>query len=442
MGLPSKLFNVGSQRRKAMCDERQKADFFDTANADATRQREVLASAVLEELLDWIAEGGKVAVFDATNTTEARRSLVLSTCRTRFPELNVIFVESICTDAAVLHSNMMQKIAHSPDYRGMPQAEALADLQARIANYERVYQPIPFDAPYSHVVIMNMQSKIICNDVHGTLGHAFVSLVMSLHILPRPIYLVRSGDTEAGAATTPGPHARTHAASAAAEDWLLELPSRMDHSSHELTDDARAFQLRLGAFLAARLSHVCPGSALAVHASTNTRALRTIDGLDAFLPATFRTWSTLGPMDTGLLRSLSADQVAAAMPAEYDAWCADPFANRAPGGESGMDVARRLAPFVVEIERQRRPVLVVSHATTLHVIHAYFEPTKQGRPLPDDWARHTVLELRPTNYGWCANTFDLSNAACDPVALAAERTALVTECKYHDEGAGAATPQS
>jgi broad specificity phosphatase PhoE len=49
------------------------------------------------------------------------------------------------------------------------------------------------------------------------------------------------------------------------------------------------------------------------------------------------------------------------------------------GGESIVDVVMRLQPFVIELERQRRPVLVVSHLSTLQVLLAYFK----GVPLAE-----------------------------------------------------------
>ena len=74
-------------------------------------------------------------------------------------ELNVIFVESICTDPEVIRKNMMQKASGSPDYKTMPIEDAMADLQVRISNYEKVYETIEDDA-MSHIKLVNLQSKV------------------------------------------------------------------------------------------------------------------------------------------------------------------------------------------------------------------------------------------------------------------------------------------
>lgn len=56
-------------------------------------------------MLDWLGNGGDVSIFDATNTTSARRRAVLARCEARSPDLRVIFLESICDDERVLELN-------------------------------------------------------------------------------------------------------------------------------------------------------------------------------------------------------------------------------------------------------------------------------------------------------------------------------------------------
>lgn len=136
---------------------------------------------MLDHLLDWLENGGDVAVFDATNTTRKRRSAVIARCSERSHALTVTFCESICDDKTVLDGNLRCKAANSPDYRHMPIEEALADLRQRIAEYEKVYEPIADDEA-SYIKLINLQSKVICNRVHGRLGLLIAGYLMSIHI--------------------------------------------------------------------------------------------------------------------------------------------------------------------------------------------------------------------------------------------------------------------
>lgn len=88
-----------------------------------------------------------------------------------------------------------------------------------------MYEPIADDEA-SYIKLINLQSKVICNRVHGRLGLLIAGYLMSIHIAPRPIYLVRAGHCEGA------PHD---------VDFLYdnEVPSPLplssqgsDHSSH------------------------------------------------------------------------------------------------------------------------------------------------------------------------------------------------------------------
>jgi len=49
-------------------------------------------------LLDYLLEGdGSVAIFDATNSTRARRKMLVDKIQSRNDQLNILFLESICT---------------------------------------------------------------------------------------------------------------------------------------------------------------------------------------------------------------------------------------------------------------------------------------------------------------------------------------------------------
>lgn len=116
------------------------ASFFDFENTQAKSVREHLALDTLDEIITWLRVGGKVAVHDATNTTVARRRALLDRI-SKEEGIEAFFIESICPDPKVLAINVQMKLS-GPDYQHMHPAEALADFEARISNYEKVYQTI------------------------------------------------------------------------------------------------------------------------------------------------------------------------------------------------------------------------------------------------------------------------------------------------------------
>lgn len=100
-GVSAEIFNVGKFRREISV-QNQTHSFFDVNNEDAKSQRENVAEAVLRSALEWLdQQNGKVAFFDATNTTNERRLKVLTICQKHPVNVNVIFIESICDDPTV-----------------------------------------------------------------------------------------------------------------------------------------------------------------------------------------------------------------------------------------------------------------------------------------------------------------------------------------------------
>lgn len=139
-GVEADVFNVGSYRRKmglASAD----ANFFSPTNAEAKLLREELAMAVQDCMYEWLREDesskGRVAIFDATNTTKARRQALAN--RAKKENVFLLFVESICDDKDVLKRNYELKLDND-DYQGVDKKIALKDFESRVAAYEKVYE--------------------------------------------------------------------------------------------------------------------------------------------------------------------------------------------------------------------------------------------------------------------------------------------------------------
>ncbi len=60
---------------------------------------------------------------------------------------------------------------------------------------------------------------------------------------------------------------------------------------------------------------------------------------------------------------------------------------------------QRLDPVLLELERQRRPVLVVAHNAVIRGLYAYFADEPAERVPHLDVPLHTLIELTPRAYG-------------------------------------------
>jgi len=242
-GNECEVFNVGKYRRQVQADhvartEAQKkekpdirstlrqsvgacdANFFDSKNPKAAELRQEAASAAMVEMLKWLdveksvedhsydhiwasatkasIQRSRIAIFDATNSTAVRRQWVLEECTS--PEkrngklTGCMFVESVCDDQELLEENFRFKVQNSPDFKGMTEDEAIADLRHRVQKYEEQYETIDDDSQ-SYIKIFNLSSKLLVNHIYGRMAKVIVPSLMSWNIGSRAIYLCRSGHT-------------------------------------------------------------------------------------------------------------------------------------------------------------------------------------------------------------------------------------------------------
>uniref|UniRef100_UPI00358F082A 6-phosphofructo-2-kinase/fructose-2, 6-bisphosphatase 4-like n=1 Tax=Myxine glutinosa TaxID=7769 RepID=UPI00358F082A len=77
LGFPTRIFNAGEYRREAVKSYKSH-ELFAPTNEEGVNIRRHCARAALYDAQWYLSEaGGKVAIFDATNTTRERRAMIL-----------------------------------------------------------------------------------------------------------------------------------------------------------------------------------------------------------------------------------------------------------------------------------------------------------------------------------------------------------------------------
>ncbi|KAJ2907717.1 6-phosphofructo-2-kinase, partial [Coemansia aciculifera] len=183
------------------CATRHSSSFFDPDNAKAKQIREQVALDVFEDLLRWLQAGGQIAIHDATNSTIERRSALISRLKSE-TDVNLLFVESICTDKDIINRNIKLK-TQSPDYVGIDPEVAESDFRARLRNYERAYRTIGAAEEKLNVQyckIIDVGKKVIAYNIQGFLESQVVFYLMNMNLESRVIYVTRHGESEDNAA--------------------------------------------------------------------------------------------------------------------------------------------------------------------------------------------------------------------------------------------------
>lgn len=103
----------------------------------------------------------------------------------------VIFLESLCNDPAIIAANVALKIGSGdPDYKDTSRDEAKFDFLRRIAEYEKVYETIT-EPNLSYLRITNVGSEVTVSRINGYLSSRIAFYLMNLHLRPRSIFMSR-----------------------------------------------------------------------------------------------------------------------------------------------------------------------------------------------------------------------------------------------------------
>ncbi|KAH9813861.1 6-phosphofructo-2-kinase-domain-containing protein [Melampsora americana] len=384
-----KVFNVGQYRREKYKElalklgqkEDQSANFFDPSNQNASQVREQMASDCLESLITWLKDGGNVGIHDATNSTKSRRDKIVSRLK-RERNISLIFLESICTDPAVIAANIAVKVASGdPDYDGMPKEKAEEDFIKRIKHYEDNYEPIDpiSEGHLSFCKVVNVGYEVTVNKIDGYLASRVAFYLMNLHVTPRSIFFTRHGESQYNVEGKIG-----------GDSYLSERGAQYSEALPNL------------------IAKSIGDTPLTVWTSTLKRTIQTAK----HLPYPKLTWKSLDELDAGVCDGMTYEEIEEHYPEDYAERDDDKFNYRYRGGESYRDVVVRLEPVIMELERQEN-ILIVCHQAVLRCLYAYFHNLNQEELPYIKIPLHTVIKLTPKAYGCDEERYSVPIEAVD-----------------------------
>ncbi|KAH0544645.1 hypothetical protein GP486_008502 [Trichoglossum hirsutum] len=362
LSIEAKIFNVGSYRRANT--PKPTADFFDTTNPEGERLRRAAAEAAVDDMIKWFAaDGGVIAILDATNSTKARRRWIRDRCSAE--GIETLFVESKCDDQKLIKSNITEVKTTSPDYVGQDPEVAVQDFLNRIRNYEKVYQTIDSDEEgYTYIQLIDVGKHCIINQIRDYLESRVVYYLMNLHIKPRSIWLSRHGESEYNLVGKIGGDSNI---SPRGEAYARALPGLVKKSAGDRK--------------------------LTLWTSTYRRTSQTAHYLDYEK----LEWKALDEIDSGICDGLTYQEIEEQFPEDFKARDEDKYNYRYRGGESYRDVVIRLEPIIMEIERSEN-IMIIAHQAVVRCIYAYFMNVPQDQSPWMEVPLHTLIKLTPKAY--------------------------------------------
>ncbi|KAF2180189.1 bifunctional 6-phosphofructo-2-kinase/fructose-2,6-bisphosphate 2-phosphatase [Zopfia rhizophila CBS 207.26] len=387
----------------------QSASFFDPSNKKAAQLREQCAMETLDDLLDYILVGnGSVGIFDATNSTLPRRKQIMDRIRQRAgPELNVLFVESVCKDQTLLESNMRLKLS-GPDYDGKDPTAALEDFRKRVAMYEKNYIPLgdyEEDNNMPYVKMIDVGRKMVSHQVRGFLAGQAVYYLLNFNLAPRTIWITRHGESEDNVAGKIG-----------GDSNLTENGRKYSRAMTRFIDQQRkqwdihqADKIANTHFPPIPGDHTPPNPHYGVEGEMKNFCVwtsmlkRSIQTAEYFCEENYdiKQMRMLDELNAGIMEGLTYDEIRTRHTEEYERRRRNKLAYRypGPGGEGYLDIINRIRPVIVELERMTDHCLLVTHRSIARVLLAYFQGLKQEDIADLDCPLGILYQMEPKPYG-------------------------------------------
>ncbi|CAO3668877.1 unnamed protein product [Umbelopsis vinacea] len=422
----TKIFNVGNRRRiSAERSEKssgkaqdQSASFFDPNNIGGKALRDELALETLEELIDWLKKGGRVAIHDATNSTRDRRAKIIDRLQ-REPAIKVLLLESVCTDKLVLERNMRLKLS-GPDYKDKDPVLALQDFKTRVENYETAYEPVgdwEEERDVQYCKLINVGKKVIAYNISGYLSGQAVFYLMNFNLAERQIFLTRHGESTDNIDERIGGDAELSERGKKFGRALSRFIKRQRVAFAEAQDIRHKEEIRLleqfdiadqnegGVPLSKSLS-ACSEKTEQSHGNFviwTSMLQRAVQTVETFNPAEYdiKHIRFLNEIYSGLREGMSYAEIQRLYPEEFAARQANKLYYRYPGmgGESYTDVIHRLQSMIIELERMTQSCLIVTHRVVMRILLGYLLDWTHDEMPHMDVPIHSVYELRPKPYG-------------------------------------------
>lgn len=410
------------------------SSFFDPRNEKASKIREQVARETLDELLEYIMNGGgSVGILDATNSTLSRRKMIMDHIREQAgPQLNVMFLESSCVDQDLLESNMRLKL-QGPDYREMDPTVALEDFKKRVKEYEKAYVPLgdyeeKQNMPF--IQMIDVGRKVISHQIKGFLMAQANYYLLNFNLAPRQIWITRHGLSQdnvsgkIGGDSDLAPEGVKYAKSLTKfmeqkrREWDIKQiesmrkthfppqpgdvtpPNPYWHPQSPGTEEPTSEDDETASILTEGSALGYEPKAFCVWTSMLKRSIQTAQFFND------EDWDTkqmrmLDELNAGVMEGLTYNCISSQYPEEYRSRRADKLHYRypGPGGEGYLDIINRLRPVIVELERMTDHVLLVGHRSVARVLLAYFRGLKREEVADLDVPLGMLYCLEPKPYG-------------------------------------------
>ncbi|KAF9892184.1 hypothetical protein FE257_002590 [Aspergillus nanangensis] len=384
LGVKTRIFHLGDYRRATIpFGEDIPDDYFfvnGSASASSVLLRQKIVKRCREDIYQFLNdENGQIAIYDAVNPlASGRRSLANEFAK---HDIETLFIESWCDDERIIEENVRRVKISSPDYVGWSSEDAVKHYLARITSRIPQFQTME-EKDLNYIKMMNAGERLIVNNrSFGYLSHRIVFYLLNLHIKDRHTYFVRAGVSL---------EADSYKADASLSDKGESYAQKMTECLVKHRESEKQAMIDRG-------ETDYELKPLTVWTSTRRRTIETAKYLHE-TGYKVRQRSQLSQLNPGVCEKMSEKRIRQEYPDEVSKHELDPYHHRYPRAESYHDLAVRLEPIILELEREQNDLLIIAHESVLRVLYGYLMACNAADIPFLEFPRDEIIEIIPESY--------------------------------------------
>ncbi|KAH3679858.1 hypothetical protein WICMUC_000601 [Wickerhamomyces mucosus] len=428
LGVKTQSFHVSDYRRKAYSnfEDDIPQDYFSASpkTEEGIKIREQIINGCLSDIMSFFErERGQVAIYDALNALKIHRLEV----EELFSKMNikVLFIESIVDDAKLLKRNV-NNAAASPDYEGWDPKLAKSDYLKRIQANAPIYEQIDFDKTETHlnyIKFINFGERLVThNSQHGYLINRIVFFLMNSRIKAGRVYFARCGKSNLDKyiddelLNSEG----LEYSEILCKTLLARLKEKRKQELREMINESPIYSTPISSVNSqSSSSNVSTENIPSLTRKHLSRQPSTADGssVNSFVVWTAtrkRTSETANPfrrkgitvreryqlnqLNTGAVADMPEEEIIKIFENEYLQDLKDPYHHRYPRAESYHDLAVRMEPLLLEMERMDGDILIIAHESVLRVLYGYLMACSCYSIPALEFPRDELIEISYTPY--------------------------------------------
>ncbi|PWY83048.1 6PF2K-domain-containing protein [Aspergillus heteromorphus CBS 117.55] len=382
LGVKTRIFHLGDYRRATIPYGQDIPDdyFFVNASASSVLLRQKIVKRCREDIYQFLNhENGQIAIYDAVNPiASGRRSLAKEFAK---HDIETLFIESWCDDERIIEENVRRVKISSPDYVGWSSEDAVKHYLTRIAARIPQFQTME-ETDLNYIKMINAGERLIVNNrSFGYLSHRIVFYLLNLHIKSRHTYFAR-----AGVSLEADSYKADASLSEKGEDYAQKMTEfLLQHRESErqamIDQGEKDYELK----------------PLTVWTSTRRRTVETAKYLHE-KGYKVRQRSQMSQLNPGVCEKMSETKIRQEYPDEVAKHELDPYHHRYPRAESYHDLAVRLEPIILELEREQNDLLIIAHESVLRVLYGYLMACNAADIPFLEFPRDEIIEIIPESY--------------------------------------------